>query len=90
MNCKQGDMAIVIGSQYNNGKMVTCLHFVGKPPFIADGGDWWEVDRPLEFRNAITGAYTGTRKYARDCQLMPIGKQGETLEIETEEVIAGQ
>jgi hypothetical protein len=34
---------------------VTCVH-LGSGFFVADGGDWWPVPRPLVFRAAIAKA----------------------------------
>jgi hypothetical protein len=38
LNCKQGDMAIVVRSRAGNaGKVVTCLEFIGEGPEFEDG-----------------------------------------------------
>jgi len=76
MNCKQGDMAVIIRSEAGNeGKVVTCLNFVGNPPPTINkrggfncylGNDYWLVDRKL---NCTSGSI---EPYARDSALMPI------------------
>lgn len=58
MNCKQGDMALIIRSQAGNeGKVVTCLEYIKGPVLYTaqlNGkqvtlsllpGDWWRIDR---------------------------------------------
>lgn len=49
MNCKKGDLAIVVKSWNNNeGKIVRCVRFVGKVEFQYTGVESaWEVDPPL-------------------------------------------
>lgn len=53
MNCKQGDLAIVVGSLAgNNGQIVRCVRLIGFFPLPAPDGkilhEWlWEIDKPL-------------------------------------------
>ena len=42
MNCKQGDIAIVIRSTMGNeGKIVQCIRYI---PEYQGSADWWELD----------------------------------------------
>jgi len=52
MNCKQGDLAIVVRSDAGNaGKIVTCIRLLNGFRHIAPDGsvsnDIWQIDRPL-------------------------------------------
>lgn len=60
MNCKQGDIAIVIGGALPNspnlGKIVHCLEFVPKGTIVASGDEFiqtavdsWKTDIPLQW-----------------------------------------
>jgi hypothetical protein len=85
MNCKQGDLAIVVDGSPNAGMMVTCLESLPAgfrrddlPPFITQHfeeslGPLWRVDRFLRW-----GA---TRiRIAPDRYLMPIRPDSSDLE----------
>lgn len=60
MNCKEGDLAIIVNSvdPEDLGKMVTCVRFVGKATLVHPLGfaapsvrsDIWEVDREVTWR----------------------------------------
>lgn len=45
MNCKQGDLAVVVGSEYD-GMIVTCVKFIGAIDH-GDCKDYWQIDRQL-------------------------------------------
>jgi len=61
MNCKQGDLAIVVRScAGNEGKIVRCLRFIGKVKGFA-GDNRWETDTPLITNK---GNYSATVKDA--------------------------
>jgi hypothetical protein len=53
MNCKQGDLAIVVKSEAGNeGKIVRCVRLIGERDLIGRSGDVlrgavWEIDVPL-------------------------------------------
>lgn len=50
LNCKQGDLAIVIGPGRHTDKIVRCVRFLGAaplPPVISGMRDYWEIDRQL-------------------------------------------
>jgi len=67
MNCKQGDLALIIISKAGNeGKMVTCVKFVGDTPINSECHDCWEIDRIL-----ITNDGRLTNLYS-DAWLLPI------------------
>jgi hypothetical protein len=73
MNCKQGDLALVIGSERNAGKMVTCIELL--PPGsqqVEDAlGPLWRVDRPMVYRIDLLGI-TAEKYLAPDQFLLPI------------------
>ena len=47
MNCKQGDLAIIVRSMAGNeGKIVRCLRFVGYVEGFV-GNDRWEIDTKI-------------------------------------------
>lgn len=91
-NCKKGDMAIVIRSSAGNeGKIVTCLEYIGALPseegfpFVI-GEDWWRVDQDLTFIRSKTNQFSGEYPFARDSQLMPISPSGEQIDEFSSEV----
>lgn len=56
MNCKPGDLAIVIKSHAGNlGKVVICGQLVMNPPGFMPGA-WWTTDVPLNFTRTRTSA----------------------------------
>jgi hypothetical protein len=91
MNCKQGDLAIVVRSVtgLNLGKIVRCVRWVGysaKDPVT--GGEWadpaddnWEIDPPLSVFWRV-GIYVGESTLCRDSCLRPL--RGDLLDNETE------
>lgn len=81
MNCKQGDLAIIVKSDAGNeGKIVRCVRYLGCIAHRLPGGglgyfDAWEIDIELP-------AWDGKKhKKARDIQLRPI--RGDLLNDET-------
>ncbi len=62
LNCKLGDLAIVVNSVAGNeGKIVRCVKFIGRVDFLDIGdsiknGAAWEVDPPLPGWNGILGS----------------------------------
>lgn len=96
MNCKQGDMAVVIKSQAGNeGKVVTCLELMGSNPGLVqyDNGKtllleaigiWWRVDRHLNqrllFDNGMILLEEDWAPFAIDHCLMPINGIPEEVE----------
>ncbi|MGH2613172.1 MAG: hypothetical protein ACRDFB_09035 [Rhabdochlamydiaceae bacterium] len=78
MNCKMGDLALVIGGHSDNiGKMVTCIEVINKSEGIELGskhGPWWRVDRNLLsmiYRNDVPQYYSFDTVVPDKC-LMPI------------------
>lgn len=78
MNCKQGDLAIVLHGPENCGKIVRCLEFVGELP-VAPGShfnDIWRIDADLHW------TLSGWGPYASDSLIRPLldnDGQDETL-----------
>ena len=94
MNCKQGDMAVVVRSAADNeGKVVTCLEYVGQIGIVEIKGsavslpstDYWLVDRDLNFYNAHLGMFADFAPYVRDSCLMPISGYKEPQQVKEEE-----
>ena len=78
MNCKRGDLALVIlGLPNNCGKLVTCLELLpaGSCNVEAAAGALWRIDRPLEFEGEF-GVIEGS--LAPDWALLPIGSSDLT------------
>ena len=79
MNCKQGDLAIVVAGNPNNlGKPVTCLRFIPKgartPSKAVAVHDGWETDIPLHVTWTFPSGkeVKGMSNYSGDCYLRPI------------------
>lgn len=77
MNCKPGDLAVVIRSHAGHeGKIVRCIRFLGKV-HLWNGSDRWETD--IELPNRF-GNVTCTM---RDAYLRPIRNPGDDAVDET-------
>lgn len=76
LNCKPGDLAIVVRSAAGNeGKIVQCLkvHPSGVGGLFRFYGPVWEIDRPLKtLRKTPVGTVEGERFFAPDICLHPI------------------
>jgi hypothetical protein len=74
MNCKQGDLALVVGSLRNNGKVVTCLELLAAgAEYVEESvGPLWRVDRPLEYTIDALPGIVATKYLAPDRKLLPI------------------
>jgi len=72
LNCKQGDLALVIGGGVNAGRLVTCLEILpaGSCGVERDVGPLWRVDRPIAYEAAGEQLIEGN--VAPDMVLMPI------------------
>lgn len=79
MNCKQGDLAIVVRSPdgVNLGKIVRCIRFIG---MYHGCPDVWETDRPLEWRDGRGGDVLDCA--SMDSYMRPL--RGDLLNNETE------
>ena len=81
MNCKQGDLALVIRGR-DAGKMLTCLELMTGGANIGGyfmRGDIWRVDRPISW--FVYGLDVAEREefvpYCCDALLMPIRPPSE-------------
>ncbi|WP_374520358.1 hypothetical protein [Hydrogenophaga sp.] len=87
MNCKPGDLAIVVRSENGNaGKVVTCIRLATKTDLENEGlfcpDDVWVVDRHL----LVTNAFGKNGKHVRLCPdsvLRPIRPQADGATDET-------
>lgn len=76
MNCKPGDLAVFVHSTCGNeGKIVTCVEFVGEMEFLAPWGratfsDCWQIYPSV---NGCRGAKT---EYIPDEYLRPLRDNG--------------
>jgi hypothetical protein len=73
MNCKQGDLALVIRSNAANvGKLVRCLELLppGSCNTSVENGPLWRVDREMEWDSPLGCTIPGC--LAPDWALMPI------------------
>ena len=94
MNCKQGDMAVVVRSSAGNeGRVVTCLEYVGslgiieingEPHYMASS-DYWRVDRDLNLAKRDGRLFLDHAPFIPDSFLMPISGYKEPMVIEEEE-----
>jgi hypothetical protein len=88
-------MAVIKKSMAGNeGKVVTCLEFVGPIGFIQhkghalrmDSGDYWRVDRDLNLTGALPGeVHVDFIPYVPDAFLMPISGYKEPQQVKEEE-----
>lgn len=96
MNCKKGDLAMIVRSYAgNHGKVVTCLELVGvadeKGLPVKYGGEiitlakgtWWKIDQDLElvFENQVFHK----APFSRDEFMIPIGNRDVPMEVKSEE-----
>lgn len=76
MNCKQGDLAIVVKSELGNeGKVVRCIRVLSKKESDALmywSGPLWEVDAPLKASFGFVVTYTN---HCPDSYLRPLRNQ---------------
>jgi len=83
MNCKQGDLAIVVRSVCGNeGKIVRCVSYLGRLDWhLSDGSviwsETWMVDRALPNEWGVLGFQM------EDAQLRPIRDPGEDAQDES-------
>jgi hypothetical protein len=103
MNCKQGDLAIVIGNPLekmvlptettgvNLGKMVTCLELLpaGFDGVAPELGPLWRTDRPLIYSIVLCGSILDRLELclAPDFTLSPINPNPEEAEPDIVEEI---
>jgi hypothetical protein len=83
MNCKKGDLAVIVVSRAGNeGRIVRCVSYVGHlAGWIGD--DRWlvDADRPLQ------SMYGRPHFHARDCDLRPI-RPGDISDEEVRDLYA--
>lgn len=85
MNCKEGDLALIINSRAGNeGRLVKCVKYVGKVgnyfcDIISKGGylsagDYWGIDTlvNLKILDEENKLYENVLQYVSDSRLMPI------------------
>ena len=85
LNCRQGDLAIVIKSEAGNeGRIVRCLEFVGGPAIGGDmfHTDCWRVEGVLTSLCAFTGErIVSADNIISDSRLRPLRDGEDTDEI---------
>lgn len=86
MNCKPGDLAIVVRSRSgaNIGKVVRCLRLLsmaevvgiktvdGRPADLSTATEWWQVDRAMSVYGTRTNKYFGDVFCYPDRNLRPL------------------
>ena len=80
MNCKKGDLALVVrSSAANNGKLVTCLELLppGSCNTSAEDGPLWRIDRELVWESPL-GEFPGY--VVPDWALMPISPKPDLID----------
>jgi hypothetical protein len=92
LNCKQGDLAIIVNSSCGNeGKIVRCLElFVSDRtadihgnvvPYAGGTRPVWRIDRPITFKST-RGNHTTQKMYCSDARLRPLRGDLEDESIE--------
>ena len=90
LNCKQGDLAIIVKSVHGNeGKIVRCLELLITDKVVAVNGNThyyaggvrpvWRIDRPITFANVFDSAQV---PYCADANLRPL--RGDLTDDEIE------
>jgi hypothetical protein len=84
LNCKQGDLALIVRGDHDNirniGKLVTCLSLEDPPRGALRGsGRIWKVDRPLTWRRNKS-QQLHEQPYAFDEFLLPIRPEPDPIE----------
>lgn len=84
MNCKPGDLAIVVRSiAGNDGKIVRCLRLATRAELVAARflpyGPVWFVDKKLRAAWIKKRTDAGAEPYARDCDLRPITPPADSI-----------
>lgn len=89
MKCKVGDIAIVRGTRYNDGKIVQILEYIGSDDSMPEYSDLWLVDPPLVTRlvykesNKETDDQPAMWRFVPDVYLHPI--RGDLLKEDVSE-----
>jgi hypothetical protein len=75
VNCKKGDIAVVVKSEAGNlGKIVTCGELIVNPPGCIQGA-YWSTDVPLDFVD-LKGIEQASRRYlSLDRNMKPLRDQ---------------
>ena len=84
MNCKRGDVAVIVKSAAGNeGKVVTCLEFVGSdvPGCKVHANDFWRIDTPIRCMDSLGRPGTEFVPYARDYCLRPLRSSDKVDEM---------
>lgn len=100
MKCKVGDMALIVKSMAGNeGKVVTCLEYMGHDPGIiiwedkvinlTNAKDWWRIDVKLNmlqiYNDGTVVLEENHSPFCRDDFLMPIGNRDAPMEVKEDE-----
>ena len=89
MNCKQGDLAVIVRSSAGNeGRVLTCLRLASQEECANDGVIWWlELEGPVWLTDASLRTSTkGQTRLYPDARLRPLrdsdsDSDGEMLRI---------
>jgi hypothetical protein len=71
MNCKPGDLAVIVRGTYAVGRIVTCVRYAGRRTFkqrhrLSEPADSWQIDPPVPgWRGALVN-------HVRDADMRPI------------------
>jgi hypothetical protein len=100
MRCKVGDLAMIVTSYAGNeGRVVTCLEYMGDAPDLRDGDykilgllkgpHWWRVDHnvnmSVRYGDGKVEIIDDCAPFCRDDFLMPIGNKDAPLEVVEDE-----
>ncbi len=82
MNCKQGDLAIIVKSNCGNeGKILTCVKFIGSHFLYPELSDLWETDIELNSYYLYDKSNAPKDRLIPDSQLRPL--LGDLINDET-------
>lgn len=93
LNCKQGDIAIIVSSTCGNeGKIVQCLELLETDRLVdvngnvfryVGGGRYvWRIDRPINFKS-VRDSYITQVMYCADAKLRPLRGDINDEELDT-------
>lgn len=85
MNCKAGDLAVIVGGKKQIGKTLTCIRLLARDEHLVEDrlGPVWEVDREVSYDTLCRG--TVWHNYCPDMVLLPINPKPDDEAVEQSE-----
>lgn len=84
MNCKAGDLAVIVGGKKQIGKTLTCIRLLTRDEHRVEDrfGPVWEVDREVSYETPRGKIW---RNYCPDAVLLPINPKPDDEVVEQSE-----